>query len=559
MKKIDWFIIVVILFVSVFTLKELFKPGMYTSHDGLHQVARFYYFDQSLRDGQIPPRWAQGLMNGFGYPLFIFSYQLPWFFAEFVRVFGASIIESVKLTFLIGFTLSGITMYLCQKNLFGRFAGFAGTALYLFAPYRFSNIFVRASIGDATTFIFAPLIFWSLWKLKEKTDFKWVALGALGVAGLILSHAMVAVLFFSIFGLYFLFSFFSVKNKISYLKSCFFLMLGGLGVSAYYFIPSILERGNTKFQELMGQIFVGNYFANINDLIYSKWAYGVFHSKEGAMSIQLGLAQWLVVAILAVTLIIYLLKRNKSKTDKSNIHLGIFLIFAFAFSVFMMLPQSLPVWKTVSKYVFIDFPWRMLAVSTFLVSICTGMLVSQVKRFRTSLILFLIISAIYFNRNHLRINEILPWDLSFILKLEKTTNSYDEYTPKWVKNEYLAENKPRVEFAGAKEGVEILKNKSNLLEFSLAASQSGQVRVNTIYYPGWKVYVDGKEEKIDYSNGLIEFKVGEGRKNVVARFTETPLRLISNIITLASLGLLILPLLPLFKKLPNNFWEKKKN
>lgn len=555
MKKIDWLIIFLVLIVSVFTLKELFKPGLYTSHDGLHQVARFFYFDQALGDGQIPPRWGQGLLYGFGYPLFIFSYQLPWFIAESVRVFGASIIDSVKMTFLIGFALSGITMYLFQKDIFGRFAAFVGTALYLFAPYRFSNIFVRASIGDATTFIFAPLVFWSLWKLKEKTGLKWIALGGLGVAGLILSHAMVSVLFLSIFGLYFLFSLTTVKNKIQYMKSSLFLILGGFGVSAYYFIPSIIERSNTKFQELMGQIFVGNYFATINDLIYSKWGYGVFHSQEGAMSIQLGLIQWLVVVILAVTIIIYFMKKNKSKTDKSRIVLGVFLLFAFVFSIFMMLPPSLPVWKSISKYVFIDFPWRMLAVSTFLVSICTGLFISLSGRFRYVFAVLLIILAVYFNRNHLRINEILPWDLSFILKLEKTTNSYDEYTPKWVKNEYIVENKPRVEFSTGRAGIEILKDKSNLLEFSLASTVSGQVRVNTIYYPGWKVFVDEKEEKIDYSNGLIEFKVGEGKKNVVARFTETPLRLTSDLISLATLVFLFLPQLPIFKKAAKKFWK----
>ncbi len=549
MKKIDWLVTFLIVGVSVIILKDLFKPGMYTSHDGIHQVVRFYYFDQVLRDGQFPPRWAQGLFNGFGYPLFIFSYQLPWFIAEIVRVLGTSIIDSVKMTFLIGFALSGLTMYFFQKDIFGRLAAFAGTALYLFAPYRFSNIFVRASVGDATTFIFAPLVFWSSWKLKEKSQWKWVVLGSLSVAGLILSHAMVAVLFLSIFGLYFLFSIATVRNKISYIKSSALVMLGGLGISAYYFIPSIAERSNTKFQELMGQIFVGNYFANINDLIYSKWGYGVFHSKEGAMSIQLGLIQWLVVVIFTVTLIILFMKKKKSKTDKSKTALGVFFLFAFIFSIFMMLPPSLPFWKSVNKYVFIDFPWRMLAVSTFIVSICTGFLISLSKRFRVTIALLLIFLAIYFNRNHLRINETLPWDLSFILKLEKTTNSYDEYTPKWVRNEYITGNKPRVEFAKGKAGIEIQKDKSNLLEFSITPPESGTVRMNTIYYPGWNLFVNRKPQKINYeSTGLIEFPLNAGKADVILKFEDTNLRKISNLISIITI-LTLLTGLVRYKKL----------
>ncbi len=549
MKKIDWLITFFILSVSFILLKDLFKAGLYTSHDGVHQVVRFFYFDAALADGQFPPRWAQGLLQGFGYPLFIFSYHLPWFIAEVIRLIGFSIIDSVKYTFLAGFIFSGLTMYFLQREMFGRLAAVAGTVLYLLSPYRFSNIFVRASIGDATAFIFAPLVFWVLWKFREKIGWIWVVLGSLSVAGLILSHAMVAALFLSVFGLYFLISLPAVKNKISYIKYCAFTLLGGLGISAYYFIPSLVERGNTKFQELMGQIFMGNYFATINDLVYSKWGYGVFHSKEGAMSIQLGLIQWLVI-ILAI---IYLLKilifdKKIASGMKKLAREGIILIILFVFTVFMMLPISLPIWKMVSSTVFIDFPWRYLAVSVFLASLCTGLLIKILGKGKIILVVIFIISALYLNRNHLRINETLPWDLSFILKLEKTTNSYDEYTPKWVNSELIKDKRPKVEFSDKKAKIEILKNKSNLLEFSLDTPVDGTVRVNTIYYPGWKVFMDGKEEKIAYSNGLIEFKVEKGKKNIVARFTETPLRLVSDFISLATLILLFLPLLPIFKK-----------
>ncbi|KKS45471.1 MAG: hypothetical protein UV09_C0037G0003 [Candidatus Gottesmanbacteria bacterium GW2011_GWA2_42_18] len=82
MKKIDWLILLFILVASAFTLKDLYKPGFYTSHDGPHQIVRFYYYDQLLREGQFPPRWVGGLNYGFGYPLFIFSYHLPWVLAE---------------------------------------------------------------------------------------------------------------------------------------------------------------------------------------------------------------------------------------------------------------------------------------------------------------------------------------------------------------------------------------------------------------------------------------------------------------------------------------------
>jgi len=545
MKKIDWLVLFILTALSLWLLKDLFKPGLYTSHDGIHQIVRFYYFDQALRDGQFPPRWVQGLFNGFGYPLFIFSYHLPWFIAEVIRILGFSIIDSVKYTFLLGFILSGFTMYLLQKDLFGRIAAVAGTAIYLLAPYRFSNIFVRASIGDATTFIFAPLVFWSLWKLKEQASWKWVVWGSLGIAGLILSHAMVAVLFLSIFGSYLMLSLPVVKNKISYIRSSAAILLGGCGISAYYFIPSIVERSNTKFGELMSQIFVGNYFANINDLIYSKWGYGVFHSKEGAMSLQLGIVQWLAVLLTTIYLLkIFIFDKKIANDKKKLVREEIILVLLFAFTIFMMLPISLPIWKMISNTVFIDFPWRYLAVSVFLVSLCSGLLIKILPKGKIILVAAFIISAFYFNRNHLRINEILPWDLSFIIKLEKTTNSFDEYTPKWVKNEYIVGNVPRVEFAGGKADIEILKNKLNLLAFSLDAPVDGIVRVNTIYYPGWNLYINHQAEQINYQRtGLIEFPITAGKSQIVVKFEETLLRKLSNLVSIASLTVLLLGLI----------------
>lgn len=535
MKKIDWLIIFSIILISIVVLKDLFKPGMYTSHDGIHQIVRFFYFDQALRDGQIPPRWAQGLMNGFGYPLFIFSYHLPWYIAEFFRILGSSIIDSVKMTFLAGFALSGITMFLMQRDLFGRLAAVAGTGLYLFAPYRFSNIFVRAAIGDATTFIFAPLVFWAVWKLKSGWSWKWVSVGSMGIAGLLLSHAMVATLFLAIFVIYIISSLVWVKNKFDYLKNCIMTFILGFGISAYYFIPSFFERGNTMFQNLMSQIFTGAYFPSFSDLIYSKWGYGVFHAKEGAMSVQLGLVQWAVVVLTIFVILRKMLNKKLAKNQKVIVNLGKILLITFFISIIMMLSVSSPVWKPFNQIVFIDFPWRMLAVSTFLVSVCTGLLVSMAGKFKTVLAVILIFSAIYFNRNHLRINEILPWDLSFILKLEKTTNSFDEYTPKWVRPDLLKEKVPKVELSDLKSKINISKNTSNKLDLEVNSPSGGKIFINTIYYPGWEATINGVNTKINFDNGLIKLPLEKGDSIVKLHFHETTLRFFSDILSIISI------------------------
>lgn len=544
MKKSDLAIVLLIFVVSAITLRDLFRGQFYTSHDGIHNVVRLYYFDQSLRDGQLPPRWAGGLLNGFGYPLFIFSFHMPWIIAEPFYFLGLSIFDSIKITFILTFALSGIAMYLFQKDLFGRFPSLVGTTLYLFAPYRFSNIFVRSAIGDATTFVFAPLAFWGIYVLREKFSWKWISISSFGIAGLVLSHAMVFLLFFVPWLFYILFSLFIQTKRKDFLQASFLTVLFGFGLSAYYTIPSIAERGNTQFQALMKGIFLGSYFPNLSELLYSRWAYGVFHAEEGAMSPQLGLAQLIAVVFTFLVAVFYVFKWKKvKKTERSSLLEGAFFLSVFLFSLILMLSVSRPLWELVSKIVLIDFPWRFLAVSTFAASVCAGFLITQLTKFKFIIALSLVALALYANRNHLRINQSLNWDLSFYLQLEKTTNTYDEYTPRWVRKELVEEKKAKVEFSGESAKINILANKSNRLEFDIEALEGGIATINTVYYPGWQVYINGQKQTINYQdNGLIRVPVSYGKQRVLAVFSKTPLRKLSNILTLATFGILLVGL-----------------
>ena len=107
-----YILIIGLIIISLVGVKGLFHSGFYTSHDGWHMVARLYYFYQSLQDGQFPPRWGGLLLNKFGYPLFIYSYHLPWWIGSVFMYLGFNIFDAIKGTFILTYVLSGITMYL---------------------------------------------------------------------------------------------------------------------------------------------------------------------------------------------------------------------------------------------------------------------------------------------------------------------------------------------------------------------------------------------------------------------------------------------------------------
>lgn len=545
MRKIDWIVIILILLLSLFTLKDLAKPGFFTSHDGPHQIVRFYYFDQALRDGQIPPRWAGGLLYGYGYPLFIFSYHLPWFISEIVHFLGLSIIDSVKATFFIAYFISGITMYIFQKESFGRFPAFVGTFLYLIAPFRFSNIFVRAASGDATAFIFPPLLFLALKKIKEKKALNplWISIGAFSYAGLLLSHAMIFVLYSIVILLYILWNLlFGVQRNSLYQFT--FVILFGLGLGSYYLIPSLVEKNITRFTHVMNMFFTGSTFVDLHSLIYSKWGYGMINAQEGGMSLQIGMAQWIVVIICSFYLIKKVVNRNILKNIQKNNEI-LFHFLLFIILIGSMLKISFPFWKLLSNIMVIDFTWRVLAIVIFVISILGGYIVKN-SRFSFFMGMILIVIAIYTNRNHIHINQSLDWPLEFFLKLEKTTNTFDEYMPTWVNDSQISENKPKIMVGNKDSLINIKENRSNLLTFEVNTTEKDNVRINTIYYPGWEVYTDGVDMNVEKNPGnYMEFPVNKGSHTIIAQFKETPIRQISNFISLGSFGILIIALMKL--------------
>ena len=538
MKKIDVLVILFIILASVYALNDLFIPGFYTSHDGPHQIVRAFYYHDLIKQGQFPPRYVFGLNYGFGYPLFIFSYHMPWLIAEIFNQFKLTIIDSVKMTFLAGFIFSGIFMYFYQKMLFGRTAAFVGALIYLFSPFRFSNIFVRSALGDATALIFAPLIFWSfdLIRKSKRINFRYIIFLALSLTMLILSHAMIFFFFvFSLF-LYGIYRLVFDKSKIKLIKSAVLSIIIFVFYSSFYLLPSFIERSFTKFTDTMGPLKTVTNFLPVSKLIYSPWGYGTVDAAFGPMSLSVGPVLLLIGGAVFLSLVFISFKKKNIKKIISGHGFIFFLIFAL--TIVMMLPPSLYFWQFISRYIIIDFNWRILNLSVFTVSILAGWLIFQIKpkkKLASVLGLTLLILAFYTNRNHLRINQTLDWSVPFFLKLEKTTNSFDEYSPKWSDPHYVKENAPKI--AGSDRFTyEFISQKNSLYELKVKVNRSGRLNLNILYYPGWSAYVNGKKVKIDYEEkGLIEIPFEPGNYNLLVKFEKTPLRNTADFLTLASL------------------------
>lgn len=544
--KKDLLLLFFLTLLAFFGVKALLAPGFYTSHDGEHQVVRFWHFHQALKDGQLPVRWAGGALNGFGYPLFIFTYRLPFWLAEVFYRTGFNLTDSIKAVFIVAYFASGLTMYLFSQDLWkSKAAGFFSAFLYLWAPYRFSNIFVRASLGEHVAFVFLPLVFWALWRLKEKQNLKWLLLLAFSVAGFILSHILTFQLLLPFIFLFWLVLVFSCKQKKRFL---FFSLLGGLlagGLSCFYLLPAIIDKNS--IQGLYPLSF-SDHFPTLKQLFYSRWDYAFSMPGENdGMAFQVGIVHWLVAfsSVLFLTLRFFF---RKKKQFLQNNFIPLCFLFLYLLSIFMMLKISMVVWQPLFKIVFFTLPWRLLFISVFASSVLVGFLVVILRKsilFLPFILCFLSLN-IYVNRNHLRVNKYIFNPDSFYQDNKGTATSFNEYTPRWATHKMPKmekENLEKIEIIKGEGNYQIKRLKSNLFEFDLENSQNADINVNILYYPGWQATVDGERKEIDFK-GKKEEKVmvlmalreiSPGKHKVVFTFKETPLRKASNLVSLTSL------------------------
>src|SRR3990167_3958649 len=162
-------LLLLIIFLGIIPLLDYLHPGLPITHDGQDHVARIANFYQSLSEGNLVPRWAGNLNWGYGHPILMFLYPFPSYIASFFHFLGFSLVDSVKIVFGLSFILSGVFMYLWLRNFLGEVAGAFGGLLYMFAPYRFVDLYVRGAIGEHVAFTFLPLILFFIYKIsKEK-------------------------------------------------------------------------------------------------------------------------------------------------------------------------------------------------------------------------------------------------------------------------------------------------------------------------------------------------------------------------------------------------------
>lgn len=529
-----WPILIVLIF-SILAGWSLLKPGLLPTHDGEYHVVRFYEFDKTLRDGNLFPRWAPDLNHGYGVPLFNYVYPLPNYFASLVHLLGFSFIDAFKLNMFLACLVGGLFFYLWSRQFWGNLGGVVSSIFYTFSPYHFVDIYIRGSVGEVWALAFFPAFLWAITKLLEKENKKHIILAGIFLAAIILSHNILAIMFFSFIIFYLGLLFYLAKDKKSLLISSLSSLLFGLSLSAIFWLPALLEK---QYVEGLLVFNIKETFPEIYQFLFPSWGSGFANGNLGnQMSFQIGVANLFTVFVSFLLLPYYFKKRSKNATIVA-FFLGLFLIIFFLMNKF-----SLSVWEKVPLMNYFQFPWRFLSIEILITSFLAGNILNiwRSKTLAILLILFVFLLGIGYTKPAY---YLLREDSYYFTRpnfTEGTNSPGNIFNTIWF-NRSLEKRKEKIQFEKGSGKIKMENIKSTKYHFKISLIEDSELNVNTAYFPGWTAFIDGnKIETKPNKDGLISFFTFKGDHDVEVEFIDTLVREVAKIVSLVSIfSLLVL-------------------
>ena len=529
------FLLIILVILSFIPLFDLLHVGLPVTHDGQDHVARIANFYKNLTDGNIIPRWAPDLNWGYGHPILMFLYPLPSYFASFFHFAGFNLVDSIKIVFGFSFVLSGLTMFIFIKELLrSEKSAFLGSLLYIIAPYRFVDLYVRGAIGEHVAFVFLPLILYFILKTSKQSKFPYIIGGSFSLAGLILSHNAMTLMLFPIIIFYGVFLFFQSKNHNSYILNLASIILLGFGLSSFFIVPAFFEGKYTLRDIVTGGGEYKTSFVPIKDFFFGQWDYG----GTLTLSKQVGFLHW--VGTLGSIFSIYILHKKKKKLWI----VGLMSFVIFWVTLFLMTSGSDFIWASVTLLQKFQFPWRFLSLTVFLSALLGAVAFNGFPdKFKKILLITSVLILLVVNKDYWHANGFLNKSESFYSGIYEGTTDTGESAPIWSVR--FMEKKPNenVDVILGKAEIKEIKRTSTQHIYNIEANEKVRIRENTLYFPGWNVLVDGKKTEIEFQDqknrGLITFYLENGEHLVNVKFEETKLRLFSDIASIVSLLMIV--------------------
>lgn len=483
----------------IFTSYPMFTNYLVYGHDLQAHLLRIEGVKDALREGHFLAEIYPENNNGYGLLGFIYP-NLFLRIPALLRLCDVSMVTAYHTLIVLINVATAISMYCSVKSITkSKFSAIFGTVLYMLAPYRLCDLYIRSAIGEALAMIFLPLAIAGIYHILLGEKSKWYYL-LIGLTGITQSHVLSCLLI----GLVMIFLC-VIFVKYLLLERRYLKLIMTLGtfvlLNIWYIIPfmvyystplEMVKIENTDFYEesvFGAQLFMTNAFCNLS----TKAEAGI--GEE--MSMSIGMIGWTALLIIMIYLICHK-EREKVKYRQ-------FVLSLFCISIFMLfLSSSACPWFKLSHYAFISdllgiiqFTFRFLCIASVCLSLACPMVIEQSEYLniyrKPLLMLFIILGMIgsYELMDRYTVQEV---------KFNEFSGGFSDTTI----IEYLPEGTDMEIFHNTDvwtDGVEIgeYTKQGTSIKFSYSNAQEGAfVTLPLLYYPGYDVKLeDGTKLKSD--------------------------------------------------------------
>jgi hypothetical protein len=286
------------------------------------------------------------------------------------------------------------------------------------------------------------------------------------------------------------------------------------------------------------------HFVDINQLFFSRfWGYGgSTWGPNDDMSFSVGQLQW-IVAIIASVIAIFRFKKHK----ESSLMI-LMMVFFGAVYAFLTHSRSLPIWERLPLLQYAQFPWRLVALIVFYFSFVTGYLatIKIPELYKKYFFILLSIGVILWNLPFFHIERptrvTLEEKLAGNQWLNQVTSGIFDYLPRSASRPPGDQAFTVPIYLEGRGGILNFTSGSNWMNFEAnVSSQSAKVMIPLFSFPGLIVKVDNKKVVTvsDKDIGRVIVNLPQGTHTVSAKIGYTAVRLLSDLITLASIFILI--------------------
>lgn len=539
----SWLYLLLLTLLSLPALQPILHRLPTCGFDNQFHLWRAVQMEALLRQGILYSRWAPHMAQGYGYPLFLFQSPLSATAAALLHGLGLDWGIALNGVYGLAILASGWSMWLLARELWGDRGAMVTAVAYVYAPYHAYVAHYRASLSETVAWALIPLVLWGLYRWAGYGQRRGLVTAVLSFTLLILTHDVTGYAYFPLLVGWVAALAIWQKASATLWRGGGALLLG-LGSSAFFWLPAIVERQQIQFARANSAwpFLYSNNFLPMEQLMAA---------PRNADPLLLN--DWPARGLGFVLIVLAVVGASVAWGRLPHLRwlIGFWVAAALGYTL-LTVSATRPLWDTISILQAFQFPWRFLAPATLAAALLAGGIgagrhpvehqssVARIGYPLAALVALMVAGWGWLYPRHCP----LPADttLAGLVAWETATGTVGSTASSELLPNTAQIPPDRFDLPVWEQRLEAAGDWTLLAENALGATwerevgEAETVRYRAFAFPGWRVLVDGRSVPYQMDEyGLMTLAIPAAAQRLEIAFGETPFWLAADGLALLAL------------------------